>query len=93
MLYRWRIMRALYFDAVAGVSGDMTVGALLALGVEIEHLRAQLATLPLRGYAVRASRGWCMPSRRRSSTSTSRTRTARTTATTTRTGRSPRSAS
>lgn len=48
-------MRALYFDAFAGVSGDMTVGALLALGLDLEHLRAELAALPLRGYALRAS--------------------------------------
>lgn len=56
MLYRWRSMRALYFDAFAGVSGDMTVGALLALGLDLEQLRAQLAALPLHGYALRAER-------------------------------------
>ena len=49
-------MRALYFDAFAGVSGDMTVGALLALGLDLEHLRAELATLPVHGYALRAER-------------------------------------
>lgn len=49
-------MRALYFDAFAGVSGDMTVGALLGLGLELEDLRAQLAALPLHGYALRAER-------------------------------------
>ena len=48
-------MRILLFDAFSGVSGDMTVGALLALGVEIERLRAELAALPVHGYAVRAS--------------------------------------
>jgi pyridinium-3,5-bisthiocarboxylic acid mononucleotide nickel chelatase len=48
-------MRLLLFDAFSGVSGDMTVGALLALGVEIERLRAELAALPVHGYAVRAS--------------------------------------
>ena len=47
-------MRALYFDAFAGVSGDMTVGALLALGLDLEQLRAELATLPVHGYALRA---------------------------------------
>ena len=49
-------MRALYFDAFAGVSGDMTVGALLALGLDLEQLRAELATLPVHGYALRAER-------------------------------------
>ncbi len=48
-------MRILLFDAFSGVSGDMTVGALLALGVEIGMLRAELAALPVHGYAVRAS--------------------------------------
>jgi uncharacterized protein (DUF111 family) len=48
-------MRVLYFDAFAGVSGDMTVGALLALGLDLEHLREGLARLPVRGYSVHAS--------------------------------------
>jgi hypothetical protein len=48
-------MRVLYFDAFAGVSGDMTVGALLALGLELDHLRAELAALPVHGYALRAT--------------------------------------
>ena len=49
-------MRVLYFDAFAGVSGDMTVGALLALGLDLEELRAQLATLPVHGYTLQATR-------------------------------------
>jgi uncharacterized protein (TIGR00299 family) protein len=48
-------MRVLYFDAFSGVSGDMTVGALLALGLDFEHLRTELAKLPLPGYALRQS--------------------------------------
>lgn len=48
-------MRVLYFDAFAGVSGDMTVGALLALGLDLEHLRSELAALPVQGYALRAA--------------------------------------
>jgi len=48
-------MRVLYVDAFAGISGDMTVGALLALGLPLEHLRAELARLPLRGYGLRAT--------------------------------------
>ena len=54
MLYRWHVMRALYFDAFAGISGDMMVGALLGLGLDLEHLRAELARLPVHGYALRA---------------------------------------
>ncbi|MGD9764311.1 MAG: nickel pincer cofactor biosynthesis protein LarC [Candidatus Binatia bacterium] len=49
-------MRVLYFDAFAGVSGDMTVGALLDLGVDLARLRAELAALPVAGYAVRATK-------------------------------------
>lgn len=46
-------MRVLYFDAIAGVSGDMTVGALLMLGLPWDALRATLEALPLAGYALR----------------------------------------
>ncbi len=47
-------MKVLYFDAFAGVSGDMVVGALLALGVPLDHLRAELARLPVTGYTTEA---------------------------------------
>lgn len=47
-------MTTLFFDAFAGISGDMTVGALLALGVPLERLRAELAKLPLDGCEVAA---------------------------------------
>ncbi|KAA0891621.1 nickel pincer cofactor biosynthesis protein LarC [Oryzomonas rubra] len=40
-------MTIVYFDCYAGISGDMTVGALLDLGVPLEHLQAELAKLPL----------------------------------------------
>jgi hypothetical protein len=40
-------MNILYFDCYAGISGDMTVGALLDIGVPLEHLRAELAKLGL----------------------------------------------
>jgi uncharacterized protein (TIGR00299 family) protein len=40
-------MNILYIDCQAGISGDMTVGALLDLGVPLEYLRAELARLPL----------------------------------------------
>lgn len=47
--------RVLYFDAFSGVSGDMTVGAMLDLGLDPARLRAELATLPLRGYDLRVA--------------------------------------
>ena len=40
-------MKTLYFDCYAGVSGDMTVGALLDLGVPLEYLCAEMDKLGL----------------------------------------------
>jgi uncharacterized protein (TIGR00299 family) protein len=45
-------MKVLYVDAFAGISGDMTVGALLALGLPLEQLKQELAHLPLADYTI-----------------------------------------
>lgn len=45
-------MKIAYFDAFSGISGDMTVGALLHLGVALEDLQKELAKLPLSGYRI-----------------------------------------
>jgi len=42
-----------YFDAFSGLSGDMTVGALLHLGVSLDALREELRKLPLAGYRLK----------------------------------------
>lgn len=48
--------RALIIDGTSGISGDMTVAALLDLGASEERLMAALATLPVHGFEARVSR-------------------------------------
>lgn len=45
-------MRTLYFDCFSGVSGDMTIGALIDLGVDFAALQAELEKLRLPGYRL-----------------------------------------
>src|SRR5262245_55283860 len=47
-------MRQLYLDCFSGISGDMMLGALVDLGVEVSHLRRRLRTLPVRGWDIAA---------------------------------------
>ena len=49
-------MKTLYFDCFSGISGDMTVGALLDLGLDLEYLKAELKKLPVEGYELKTSR-------------------------------------
>jgi uncharacterized protein (TIGR00299 family) protein len=46
----------LYFDCAGGVSGDMTLGALLDLGVSLDSLKKELGKLDIRGYRLVASK-------------------------------------
>jgi len=46
-------MRIAYFDCFAGISGDMTIGALIGAGVDPQALEQELARLGLEGYALR----------------------------------------
>ena len=46
--------RILYFDASAGVSGDMFVGALLDLGASLDVVRSHVADLGVPGIELRA---------------------------------------
>lgn len=49
-------MKTLYFDCFSGISGDMTIGALLDLGLDFEYLRSELRKLPVEGYALTFAR-------------------------------------
>ena len=48
--------RILYLECRSGISGDMTVAALLDLGADEKKLREALASLPLEGYQIQISR-------------------------------------
>lgn len=47
--------KILYLQCESGISGDMTVGALLNLGASEDVLRKALVSLPLTGYEIRIS--------------------------------------
>ncbi len=43
-----------YFDCFSGISGDMTLGALVHLGVPVDWLKGSLQALPLDGFDMQA---------------------------------------
>src|SRR5881409_4131097 len=49
-------MKTVYFDCFSGISGDMTIGALLDVGLDFDYLKTELKKLPVEGYELRASR-------------------------------------
>ena len=49
--------KTLYLDCSSGISGDMTVAALLDLGASEQRLREALSTLPAHGFDVAVTRG------------------------------------
>ena len=52
----YSFMTLAYFDCFSGISGDMTLGALVDAGVAIDVLRAELAKLNLPGYEITAEK-------------------------------------
>jgi pyridinium-3,5-bisthiocarboxylic acid mononucleotide nickel chelatase len=51
-------MKLAYFDCFSGISGDMTLGALVDAGCDLEHLRRELRALQLPGWEVSAEKVW-----------------------------------
>ncbi len=49
-------MKIAYFDCFSGISGDMTVGALLDAGLKIEILEKELKKLGLSGYRLEVNK-------------------------------------
>jgi uncharacterized protein (TIGR00299 family) protein len=50
------VVKVAWLDAFSGISGDMTVGALLHLGLPLDAIRDAIATLDLHGVTVDAER-------------------------------------
>jgi len=51
-------MKAAYFDCFSGISGDMTLGALVHAGCPLDHLRASLQGLQVPGWQLTAEKVW-----------------------------------
>jgi len=51
-------MKLAYFDCFSGISGDMTLGALLDAGVPLQQLRAELQSLDVPGWEISAEKVW-----------------------------------
>src|SRR5579872_7506282 len=51
-------MKLVYFDCFSGISGDMTLGALVDAGCAVEHLREELRGLQVPGWELTAEKVW-----------------------------------
>src|SRR5580693_6661624 len=51
-------MKLAYFDCFSGISGDMTLGALVDAGCPVEHLRGELRGLRVAGWELTAEKVW-----------------------------------
>ena len=51
-----KTLRAAYFDCFSGISGDMILGAMVDLGVDIKEIRNALKKLDLKGYKLHSKK-------------------------------------
>ena len=51
-------MKLAYFDCFSGISGDMTLGALVDAGCAVEQLRSELRGLQVPGWELTADKVW-----------------------------------
>lgn len=51
-------MKAAYFDCFSGISGDMTLGALVDAGCPLDVLRGKLEGLQVQGWKISAEKVW-----------------------------------
>jgi hypothetical protein len=51
-------MKVAYFDCFSGISGDMTLGALVDAGCSVDVLRAKLKNLQVPGWELSAEKVW-----------------------------------
>ncbi len=48
-------MKIVYFDTIAGISGDMVLGAFVSAGLSVDELSKELRKLSIQGFELRAS--------------------------------------
>ncbi len=51
-------MKLAYFDCFSGISGDMTLGALVDAGLSLDYLREQLRGLDVSGWELSSKKVW-----------------------------------
>ncbi|MBI3026695.1 nickel pincer cofactor biosynthesis protein LarC [Candidatus Woesearchaeota archaeon] len=49
-------MKTAYFDCFSGISGDMFIGALIDLGLDVNFLKKELGKLNLKGYNIESKK-------------------------------------
>ncbi|MEA1967390.1 MAG: nickel pincer cofactor biosynthesis protein LarC, partial [Thermodesulfobacteriota bacterium] len=47
-----------YFDIFSGISGDMTLGAFVDIGVPVDWLKEKISSIPLKGFDIRVEDTW-----------------------------------